>query len=144
MTLNLTDNSISNESYASPYNVISANNLLYDSTKNQLISYSIDQNYTSVYDPVSRTWSMFPKDTTTLTRFWHHNSFLHPDGRLFTFGGYGQFNYKNLVLSSPPEREGFDTVAYKGEFFPRYLAAIGYSERNDKLYILGSLPRPHL
>ena len=137
MPLELTDNSISNEAYASPYKVVSTNNLLYDSVASRLVSYSIDQNYISVYDPESRSWSVFPKDTASLTHFWHHNRFLHPDGTIFTFGGYGQFNYKNLVLSSPPGSSTFDTVAFKGEFFPRYLAAIGYSEKRDRLYILG-------
>jgi hypothetical protein len=137
MSMNLADNSISEQGYTVPYQVISENNLLYDSVAGQLISYSIDQNYKSVYDPATRTWSVLPEDTLSLTRFWHHNSFLHPDGSLYTFGGYGQFYYKNLVLNMPQGASTFDTIPIKGEFFPRYLAAIGYSEANDRLYILG-------
>ncbi|MEX0987520.1 MAG: hypothetical protein WD052_08595 [Bacteroidales bacterium] len=136
-TLNLLDNSIRKEEFTSPYKIVSTNTLVYDSTKNQLISYSIDYNYKSVYDQNSRSWSLFPKDTTRLTYYWHHNNFVHPDGNIYTFGGYGQFNYKNLVLRLAPGASGFDTVTYQGEFFPRYLAAVGYAQNNDKLYILG-------
>jgi len=136
-TLDLADNSISNEEYASPYKMISSNELVYDSINDRLISYSIDHNYKSIYDPQSKTWSMFPLDTSRLTTYWHHNNFLHPDGTLYTFGGYGQFSYKNLVLKSEPGQQGFDTVNYTGEFFPRYLATVGYSADDDKLYLLG-------
>jgi hypothetical protein len=135
--VDLTDISIKNEDYASPFKILSSNNLLYDSTKNRLVSYSIDHNYKSEYDPQSRSWSLIPKDTSTLTHYWHHNSFLHPDGDIYTFGGYGNFKYQNLVLQFPPAATGFDTLIYEGAFFPRYLAAVGYSEKNNKLYILG-------
>jgi two-component SAPR family response regulator len=137
MTMNLTDNSISEQMYTTPYQVVSINNLMFDSVAGQLISYSIDQNYKSVYDPFVRAWSIYPRDTVSLTRYWHHNSFIHPDGSLYTFGGYGQFYYKNLVLHMSPGAVTFDTVPFTGEFFPRYLAAIGYSEKTDRLYILG-------
>lgn len=137
LTLDLIDNSISKENYNEPFKILSSNTLIYDSARDCLISYSIDQNYKSVYDQFSRTWSVFPDDTTSLTRYWHHNNFIHPNGDLYLFGGYGNFNYKNTVLRSAPGASGFDTVNYTGEFYPRYLAATGYSEENERLYILG-------
>lgn len=136
-TVDLSDYSIRNEDYSSPYKILSSNNLLYDSTINRLVSYSIRQNYKSEYDPQSRSWSMYPSDTVSLTRYWHHNSFLHPEGDIYTFGGYGNFNYNNEVFKLPAGATEFDTVEYEGEFFPRYLAAVGYSAKNDKLYLMG-------
>lgn len=137
LTMDLIDNTITEETYSEPFKVLSTNSLIYDSTRDRLISYSIDHDYKSVYDPVSRTWSLFPEDTTSLTRYWHHNNFLHPDGSIYLFGGYGNFNYKNLVLRSSPGESGFDSVTFTGTFYPRYLAAVGYSEDTDDLYILG-------
>ena len=137
LTLDLIDNSISKENYAEPFKVLSSNTMVYDSTRERLVSYSIDQNYKSVYDPASKTWSVFPEDTMSLTHYWHHNNFIHPDGDLYLFGGYGNFNYKNKILRSAPGASGFDTVSYTGEFYPRYLAATAYSEENERLYILG-------
>jgi len=49
----------------------------------------------------------------------------------------GQFNYKDIIYRSLPGNTGFEKVAYTGEFYPRYLAASGYSHEEDKLYILG-------
>lgn len=136
-TLDLTDNSFSNLEFKSPYKFLSSNEILYDTIGDRLISYSIDHNYKSYFDPDIAAWSLFPPDTSRLTTFWHHNNFLHPDGTLYTFGGYGQFYYKNLVLKSRPGESGFDTVNYTGEFYPRYLAAVGYSEDRNRLYMLG-------
>jgi DNA-binding SARP family transcriptional activator len=136
-TVNLTDNSIRNREFMAPYKILSSNSLLYDTANNRLVSYSIDHNYISEYDHDARRWSVFPVDTNRLTTYWHHNSFLHPDGRIHTFGGYGQFNYKDIIYRSLPGNTGFEKVAYTGEFYPRYLAASGYSHEEDKLYILG-------
>lgn len=137
LTLDMTDNSVTEEYYAEPYKVISTNTMIYDSTQDRLISYSLDQNYKSVYSPESRSWSIFPEDTTSLTYYWHHNNFIHPDGSIYLFGGYGNFIYKNEVLRSGPEEAGFNTIDYKGTFYPRYLAAVGYSRDTDHLYMLG-------
>jgi hypothetical protein len=137
MTLSLIDNSITSTEHDQLYNILSTNSLLYDSVSDHLLSYSIDNNYVSFYDPISGALSEFVEDTLNLTRYWHHNNFIHPDGDLYTFGGYGYFSYNNLVFRSPAGSSYFDTIHYSGEFHPRYLAASAYSAENNSLYILG-------
>ena len=137
LSVNLRDASILNEEYNRPFNVIHSADLIFDPVSRRLLSYSIDQDYKSYYDFDKNTWPEFSRDTAKLTNYWHHNSLIHPDGNLYIFGGYGNHLYKNMVLKSEPESSGFDSVSYRGEFFPRYLAAAAYTEKENKMYLIG-------
>ena len=75
--------------------------------------------------------------TDSLTRYWHHNRFIAPDGSIIALGGYGYFWYKNSVLKWNPEDEHFDKFVYKGDFHPRYLAGSGFNPADSLYYIIG-------
>lgn len=123
--------------YSQPYKMLSQNNLIFDTLKNELICYSLDLNYLHHYNTNSRVWSEFPSDTLNYTTFWHHNKSITADGNLYTFGGYGEYQYKNQVYKWSEEHARFDTISTTGLFFPRYLAGGGYNPNDSLFYIIG-------
>ncbi|MCF8392126.1 MAG: hypothetical protein K9H12_15610 [Bacteroidales bacterium] len=131
------NNAYSVEEYKSPHPMLSTNQLIFDSINNDLICYSLRGNYKNYYNFEKKTWSGFPSDTSSDPRYWHHNKIIAPDSHLYTFGGYGQHLYKNLVQKWNVEQERFDTVATKGEFHPRYLAGGAYNHNDSLYYLIG-------
>jgi two-component SAPR family response regulator len=121
----------------SPSHIESTSELIFDTISNRLVLYSLDYNYLSVFDFEAREWSPHDPGTGNLTVYWHHNRLMAPDGSIIAFGGYGEFMYKNSVLAWNPEKSRFDSVGYKGDFHPRYLAGSGFNPGDSLLYIIG-------
>jgi two-component SAPR family response regulator len=131
------DNSTVIDDYKSPHKMLSSNHLVFDTINNDLISYSLRENYLHYYNFETKTWSDFPSDTLSFTTHWHHNKIITPDGDLYTFGGYGLHLYKNHVKKWNSRLERFDTVVTSGEFYPRYLAGGGYNHHDSLYYLIG-------
>lgn len=121
----------------SPYVIESANSVIFDTLSDRLILYSIDNNYLSVFDFETGEWSPHDPGTGDLTVFWHHNRLMTMEGRLFTFGGYGEFKYKNSVYVWDPDNNHFKSFDFKGNFYPRYLAGSGFNPSDSLFYIIG-------
>jgi DNA-binding SARP family transcriptional activator len=115
----------------------SPNHLIYDTIGNQLLLYSLMDDYLSVYNPETNEWSPFTSGNERLTDHWHHNRMFSPDGDLLTFGGYGHHKYLNEVRKWNPDSGRFTHIAYQGEYQPRYLAASGFNSNDSLVYILG-------
>jgi hypothetical protein len=112
-------------------------NLIFDKRDDQLIYYSTDLHLKCVLHDAS-SFDVRESQIPILTVYLHHNSMLHPDTKqLYVFGGYGQLTYSNLVLVYNDLKERWDTVNYSGNFYPRYLAGMGYNPSDGKAYILG-------
>ncbi len=111
--------------------------LIYDTIANELVMYSLDNNYRTSFNVESREWSPYEPGTEPLTAFMHHNRVLTPDGVLLAYGGYGYHTYKSSLLAWNPVNNRFDSVDYKGLFHPRYLAASGYNPSDGLIYIIG-------
>lgn len=108
-----------------------------DPVTNELIGYSIDRNK-KINLSIPGIHCEEPEGNVPLTIYWHHNSIIYPANRvLFTFGGYGQLTYSNSVFRFNDYKGAWDTLAYQGTFYPRYLAGLGYNEKDQKIYILG-------
>lgn len=134
---NIRKNSLRILDQNSPFPMNSPNEIIFDTISNRLLLYSLDDNYLSVFDFETREWSPHDSSTTGLTVYWHHNRFIVPDGFIVTFGGYGEFMYKNSVLVWNPEKSSFASIRYKGEFHPRYLAGSGFNPLDSLYYIIG-------
>lgn len=135
--LNLSNLFISNEEYAEPYKMLSSNQLVYDTIKKKLICYSLDMDYVHYYNPQTKAWSGFPPDTSRFTTYWHHNKTFDTNGNLYTFGGYGEHIYKNLVFKWDTLSKKFDRINTTGEFYPRYLAGGGFNPNDSLYYLIG-------
>ncbi|MFC2129400.1 hypothetical protein ACFLQX_01325 [Bacteroidota bacterium] len=135
--LDIADQSFMSQDYSEPYNMLTTNQILFNSLHQELISYSIEQDYIHHYTAESKSWSGLPADSLATTDFWHHNKVLDGNGTLYTFGGYGRHLYKNFVNRWNPGLGSFDTVSFQGEFLPRYLAGGAYNTTDGHYYILG-------
>ena len=113
------------------------NEIIYDTIKHRLISYSLDNNYLSVFDFDKREWSPHDKDELAETDHWHHNRLITSGGSLVAFGGYGHYMYKNSAWLWNDELNRFDSVKFKGDFHPRYLAGSGYNPVDSLYYLVG-------
>lgn len=111
---------------------------VYNPFDGRLYNFYIDEKSVSIYDSVQARWDKnFRIDP--LTEFWQANKFISPvDTGLYTVAGYGQLHYKNLIQRYSFSTGKWDTIRTTGDFFtPRYLAALGLTEKGDTAYILG-------
>jgi two-component SAPR family response regulator len=135
--LNVVDNSMRRIFQKSPSYIESTSELIYDTISGRLILYSLDDNYLSQFNFETGKWTPQITGTAPHTVYWHHNRFMTPDGSLLTFGGYGQYLYKNSVLAWNPGGNYFDSIAFKGDFHPRYLAGSGFNHSDSLVYLIG-------
>lgn len=110
----------------------STNQLVFDSQRNQLVSYNLEDKFTSTYSFETNRWSN-DRLCGDETRFWHHTADFWPsESSIITFGGYGLYLYKNDL---------FKYSIIKDEWINAELASIPkrYSAAslivNDTLYI---------
>lgn len=77
----------------------STNQLIFDSQKQQLISYNLEEQYISTFSFNTNSWSN-NRTSTQETRFWHHTADFWPTkASIITFGGYGMYQYKNDLFN---------------------------------------------
>lgn len=134
-------NVVNNSLYSLPLNlsypIESSTAIIFDTSSNNLLMYSLDYNYIAVFDKERRMWSAPYQGPRDFTIYWHHNRFAAPDGSIVGFGGYGQYTFKNSVFQWNPEMNRFDSISYQGDFFPRYLAGAGLNPVDSLYYIIG-------
>ncbi len=134
---NVVDDSILSIALNSPYPIESSTAFIFDTSSNNLLMYSLDYNYIAVFDRETRMWSAPSPGPKDFTVYWHHNRFIGPNGSIVGLGGYGQYTFKNSVFHWNPEMSRFDSISYKGDYFPRYLAGAGYNPSDSLFYIIG-------
>lgn len=112
------------------------NQSLYDTLSNRLYNLYMDQELVTTFNWETGSWSKEYIPTDIITVFWHHNKFYSPRNQsLYTIGGYGQYTYYKDVYRYNLKEYTWEKVATRGEFTPRYLAALGRSGKGA--YILG-------
>ena len=134
---NFASDSLRSFAQNSPSYLNRSNNIFYDTIRDRLIVYSIDNDYVSYLDPETYTWVNMGQGSESLTDYWHHNRFLSPDGKLSTLGGYGYHTYKDDLLEWNPTLEKFEEIPYTGQFDPRYLAGSGFNPSDSMIYVIG-------
>jgi two-component SAPR family response regulator len=134
---NLLESSINSIALNLPYPIESSTEIIFDTSSNNLLMYSLDYNYMAVFDKERRMWSASSPGPRDFTVYWHHNRFIGPNGSIVGLGGYGQYTFKNSVLLWNPEKSRFDSISYQGDFNPRYLAGAGFNPGDSLYYIIG-------
>ena len=135
--LNVPDNSLRSIAQYTPFSKEGAIELIFNEVTSGLVRYSLDYNYISTFDLNTGKWSPHIQGTDSLTRYYHHNRFIAPDGSIIAMGGYGYFWYKKSMFKWNPEDEHFDKFVYEGDFHPRYLAGSGFNPADSLYYIIG-------
>lgn len=111
----------------------------YNENDNKIYCYLVDRDIFSTLDLETTSWSNLDlfDDVPHDQKFQHHNSvFDASKNELYTFGGYGQYKYNNVI-----KKVNFNTLQWEtkisedGLFKPRYLA--GSTIYKDTIYILG-------
>lgn len=81
------------------------NQLIYIPERQQLLSYNLDENIYSIFDPSTLTW----KGNRTPSKehdYWNNTIAYNPSNEsLVSFGGYGHYHYNNELLISFPWSE---------------------------------------
>ena len=110
--------------------------VVYDSRRNRLISYSPDREKLNIFDFEQASWTLdssIPIDTRQ-----HHNRFIDlKRDELIVFGGYGNHRYNaqlsRICLQEPAQ---WQISALDSCIYPRYLSAMGQMNE-DELLIMG-------
>lgn len=124
-----------------PLLLVDGSQSFFDTTRQQLLNFSIDQQVVSTFSPQSSAWSTNFDYPGEETNYLHFNKFLSPtDSSLYFMGGYGHFQFKNEVHQYTPDGE-WHTITPAGDpLVPRYLAALGATEKGA--YLLGGYGSP--
>ncbi len=134
---NVVNNTLQSIPLSRPCDMDAPMELIFNPHNNILTRYSLDNNFISTFDINSRQWSDHDPGIETERDYWHHNHAISPDGFIVAFGGYGHFIYKNSLRKWNPKTMRFDSINYKGDFFPRYLAGAGYNPFDSVYYVIG-------
>ena len=121
----------------SPSFIESPSEIIFDTLSHRLLLYSLDNIYLGVFNAETGEWSHIAPGIEPLTAYWHHNRLITSDGSLLVLGGYGYHMYKNSVLAWNPEKSRYDSIPYKGDFYPRYLAGSGFNPNDSLFYVIG-------
>lgn len=114
-----------------------SNQLIYNPLKNELWQYIINSPKIAKYNFKTNTWDNTGQANSE-PAYWHHNKFFSSfDHRLMTFGGYGFYRYKNQVYGLNEESGNWEEIAVTGFIKPRYLGALGYSNKPYEVLIFG-------
>ena len=112
--------------------------LIYDPTKDRLVSYSIQHQQFIEYNFSTQEWSS-DKTNENLAPIQQHNRFINlATSQLVLFGGYGNHIYKANVSVHPLNTDSgeWKTHNLSDQITPRYLSALGYNG-GSKFLILG-------
>ncbi len=134
---NIADDSIRSLALGLAYPLESSTQIIFDTSSNNLLMYSLDYNFIATFDWETRMWDTYDTGPRDITVYWHHSRFIDQDGSLIAFGGYGQYTFKNSVFLWNPEKSRFDSISYQGDFLPRYLAGAGYNPGDSLFYLIG-------
>lgn len=118
-------------------NLLAGRQSFYNPDTKTIFCYDIDQKTVSEFDFNSLEWKEIEPINKNNTVYLHHNQYYSStDKSLYTFGGYGQYQYKNLIHRFDFRKSCWEIIIPTGDVFnPRYLASLG--SLNDTVYILG-------
>jgi two-component SAPR family response regulator len=111
---------------------------IFDSGRNKLYDFFIDQRKVVGYDFPAREWDD-DFEAGKITEFWHSNKFIsQADSSLYVMNGYGQLRYKNTVQRYSLATKNWEVIKTSGDYSPpRYLSALGQDAHGKYVYILG-------
>ncbi len=96
------------------------NQLIYITQRHQLLSYNLDEDIYSAFDPVKQSWDSNRKSTKE-HGYWNNTIVYNPeDSSLISFGGYGYYHYNNTLLRSYPYSNNAQSAVTLKDIHPRY------------------------
>lgn len=117
------------------YAAIYPNQLIYITQFHQLLSYNLDEDIFSAFDPISHCWESNRKSTKE-HGYWNNTIVYNPaDSALVSFGGYGFYHYNNTLLRSYPYSDKPQRAVTLDSINPRYACSSALVD--SILYIFG-------
>lgn len=111
------------------------NQMIYIPQRQQLLSYNLDENLFSAFNPHTQTW----EGTIAPTQehdYWNNTLVYNPaNSTLISFGGYGHYHYNNELLISYPYEKKPQVHLYLNNVHPRYSSSSVIVD--STLYIFG-------
>lgn len=112
-----------------------ASSLVYDSVRNELISYSAEQERLNRYSFSTNEWERGIPDI--LLSYLHHSSCYIPERQeLVVFGGYGFYRYSAVLFKHAVDSMSWERKDFSQSIEPRYLSGLGYYGEG-KVLLLG-------
>jgi len=120
-----------------PESIIKGRQAFFDTVNDRLILFNIWNTNFASFDFNTLKWNNIYTGPRNPTLYWHYNKhFLEKDNSLLIFGGYGQYEFRNIVRKISLSDNDYDTLQTHGDtYHPRYLAALGAVE--DRILLLG-------
>lgn len=119
-----------------PYN-LSANQLVYDNNRGELISYCFEKDSLSRFDFQSQSWNN-SNNSFIVPYFWHHSKYFDSeDSTLFALGGYGFHTYSGLLHKYAVRDKKWEQFDLSKSIAPRYLASMGNLNKTSVLFFGG-------
>jgi two-component SAPR family response regulator len=119
-----------------PYNA-EINQLFYDGTTGELVSYDFEKDSLARFNFDLREWDN-DDNRPTVRRFMHHNKYFDDKNHtLYTLGGYGFHKYSALLQIFPDTAHRWKSADLSDVIHPRYLAAMGVWKDSLLLYFGG-------
>jgi DNA-binding SARP family transcriptional activator len=121
-----------------PQPLLRGNQSLYSPFTGALYNIYIDHRLVTAFDFNRAVWDK-DHQPGPVTDFWHFNKFFSSvDTSLYLVGGYGHFQYRNVIFRYHLPSQTWDTVSYSGDHLvPRYLFALAVTAGADSVYMLG-------
>lgn len=111
------------------------NQLIYIPQQRQLLSYNLDENLFSTFNPMTQSWEN-KQAPTKEHDYWNNTINYNPaDSTLISFGGYGHYHYNNELLISYPFSNKEQLRIHLTDITPRYSCSSTIVD--STLYIFG-------
>jgi len=139
LTWSVSSGQLSGIRYAGgPQPLLRGNQSLYAPFTSTLYNIYIDHQLVTAFDFKKAQWDQ-PHRQGPVTDFWHFNKFFSAvDTSIYLIGGYGHFQYRNIIFRYHLPTHQWDTITATGDHLvPRYLFALTPTRGADSAYILG-------
>lgn len=113
------------------------NQIIFDSSNKQIVSYNISPATISYFDFVTDNWESTPAEAHDMTHAQHNRYFNPIDTTLILFGGYGYYTFKSDLFKVDLKSNRWSNHNLSQSITPRYLAAMGANPPGDKIYLFG-------
>ena len=102
------------------YAAVAPNQLMYIRQLHRLVSYNIDSDLFSEFDPCLHSWKNLTKSVGDHD-YWNNTTvYNQADSSIISFGGYGHYRYKNLLIKSHPFDDRPQEIITLEAIDPRY------------------------
>ena len=140
LTYNVIDKSLKKLPYKlGAVNLSTDHRAFYNENENTIYCYLVDRKIYAKLNLETGVWSNLELFNNVVheQKFQHHNSVFNKEkNELYIFGGYGQYEYNNIIHKINFNTSKWETKASNSSVFkPRYLA--GSTILKDSVYILG-------